>query len=46
VARAIKSSKKAEEFKKTIEDEDIAKVEQAVSLMAKPVSLREEEPEE
>ena len=46
VARAIKSSKKAEEFKKTIEDEDIAQVEQAVSLMAKPVSLREEEPEE
>ena len=45
VARAMKSSTKAEEFKKTIEDEDIAKVEEAVSLMAKPVSLKEEEQE-
>ena len=44
IARAMKKPE-AEQFKEELEEEDMKRVEEAASLMAKPVRLNEEEPE-
>ena len=44
VARAMKKPE-ADQFKEELEEEDMKRVEEAASLMAKPVRLNEEETE-